>query len=171
MKRFICIIVVLILIYSFSSCANQTHAIKNPITFYYRTETISFGTGASVICAETREIIDASADTESIIAQYLNGPQSNGCTSPFPAGTVLESYSIDNNKALIALSPHLAILNGSDLMIACACLTKTITDLTGVKSVQIRAVDSLLNNQESITVTADDFYSIDESFDYISTPD
>ena len=163
MKRVLLISIILSLVLSFAACTERITTYKNPVTFYYRSEDITYGELSTVIQSEIRESKGYADDEQSIIEQYLNGPQTKGFISPFPAGTTVESFSIDGNKIQITLSPHLAILNGADLMIACACLTKTVADLTGTNTVQIRADGCMLNNQESITMTADSFICIDES--------
>lgn len=166
MKRPVCISLVVLLIFALCSCESHTKSILVPVTFYYRTTDIEFGTRSGVITSEIREARGHAEEYQYIIEQYLNGPKSSGCISPFPAGTTLEALSLDNNKVYIMLSPHLAILTGSDLMIACACLTKTVLELTGVKSVQISAENRLLNNEESITMTAASFAYWDDSIDF-----
>lgn len=168
MRRCAYILIALIFFSMLTSCADNTNAIKNPVTFYYRSESITYGQQASVIQSEIREGKSFAGDAQSAIKQYLNGPQTKGCISPFPAGTTLESFNVDKNRVQITLSPHLAILNGADLMVACACLTQTATDLTGVKTVQIRAEGSLLNGEEVITMRADSFLCIDESPNYLT---
>lgn len=166
MKRAVYISLVLLLIFTLCSCTSQSKSVQAPVAFYYRSTDVEYGAQSGVITYEIREVKGHTEDYQYIINQYLNGPKSSGCISPFPAGTTLEAFSLHNNKVDIMLSPHLAILTGSDLMVACACLTKTVLELTGVNSVQISSENGLLNNEESITLTADSFAYWDESADF-----
>ncbi len=161
MKRLICIFLSLAILFIFCSCKSEETDIAEPINFYYRTVPVTYGADACIITAEVRDATGYSRDYVSLIEQYLNGPKKYTSISPFPAGTTLEEFSLNVNNAQILLSPHMAILSGSELMVACACLSKTVIELTGVTTVQISSENSLLNNQETITVTADSFAYLD----------
>lgn len=157
MKKLICIFLSLSLLLIFCSCKRQEQNIIKPVNFYYRTVPVAYGTGASIIKAEVREFTGYSNDYAYLIEQYLNGPRQYSIISPFPAGTTLEEFSLSGSKAQILLSPHMSVLSGSELMVACACLSKTVIELTGINAVQISIENGLINNQKSITVTADSF--------------
>ena len=157
MKKIICIFFSLSLLLIFCSCKKREQDIIKPVNFYYRTIPVSYGTDACIIKAEVRESMGYSNDYAYLIEQYLNGPKQYSVISPFPAGTTLEEFSLSGSKAQILLSPHMSVLSGSELMVACACLSKTVIELTGVNAVQISSENGLLNNQESITVTSDSF--------------
>lgn len=162
MKRIIGLYLIVTLIFTLCSCESGQKPVQVPATFYYRMTNIEYGTRSGVITSEIREIKGHIEDYQYILEQYLNGPKISGCISPFPAGTTLETFSLDDEKVDIMLSPHLAILTGSDLMVACACLSQTVIELTGVESVRISAENNLLNGRESITLTADSFAYWDE---------
>lgn len=157
MKRLICIFLSFALLLVFSGCTNESQKIIKPVNFYYRTTPVTYGADASVITAEVREAYGNSSNYQYLIEQYLNGPKTYDCISPFPAGITLEEFSLSGNRVQILLSPHMAVLSGSELMVACACLAKTVIEMTGVDTVQISAENSLLNNEEVITLNTDSF--------------
>jgi hypothetical protein len=161
MKRLTCIILALAILLVLCACNNKQNTASDPVNFYYRTTSVIYGSDSSIITAEIRDAQGYSNDYTYLIEQYLNGPKTYDCISPFPAGTTMEEFSISGNKAQILLSPHLLVLSSSELMVACACLTKTIIGLTGVDIVQISAENGKLNNQEFITLTSDSFAYLD----------
>lgn len=162
MKRTICSLLIIILLFFLCSCGLENEPVNNPVTYYYRSTKTKYGTQSNLIIGETREAKGHTNDYQYLIEQYLNGPRTYDSISPFPAGTMLEELSVDTTKAYIVLSPHIAILSGSELIVACACLTKTVLEMTGVRSVQISTTNGTLNGMESITLTADSFANWDE---------
>jgi len=160
MKRILCLLLVIAAVFPLFGCEKKSENIIKPVNFYYRTIPTRYGAGATMVTAEVRES-HGYANYQQLIEQYLNGPRTYDCISPFPAGTTIEECYIGANKAQIMLSTHMSILSGSELMLACACLTKTICELTGVNSVPISSDGGMLNNEESITLTANSFIYLD----------
>lgn len=161
MKKIICLLLALVAVFTLFGCKNKTSEIKQPVKYYYRTVPTQYGSDASIITAEVRESFGYTNDYQYLIGQYLNGPKTYDCISPFPAGTTTEEFTMSGNKVEIMLSTHMSILSGSELMLACACLTKTVCEMTGVTTVQISSDGGMLNNEESITLTADSFTYLD----------
>lgn len=157
MRKIICILLCIASLFVFCSCDDRDNEILEPVNFYYRTEPVEYGAEASIITAEVRDAAEFSGNYARLIAQYLNGPRTYDCISPFPAATALVEFTLSGNKAYILLSPHMSVLSGSELMVACACLSKTVIELTGVEIVQISAEGNLLNNQEYLTFNANSF--------------
>lgn len=155
------------LIPAFSSCADNPRSTTRTVVYYYRTTEAVFGSENGVVTGEIRDATGHAEDYKFLIEQYLNGPVSNDLISPFPAGITLEELNIDSNKVQIMLSPHLALLSGSELMTACACLTNTLTEMTGLQTVQISSEGGLLNGMEVLTLTGDSFTYWDESVQFI----
>lgn len=162
MKKYICYLLVFACMLCLCACNDSTKEIKQPVNYYYCSVPMEYGSDVSIITAEVREAFGYSNDYHSLIEQYLNGPKTYDCISPFPAGTTLEDFLLSGNKAQIMLSTHMSVLSGSELMLACACLTKTVCELTGARSVQISSDGGMLNGEESITLTADSFTYVDQ---------
>ncbi len=163
MKRIICLLLALVCVLYLYGCQDKTAEIKQPVNYYYRTVPTQYGSDASIITCEVREAYGYGNDYRQLIEQYLNGPKTYDCISPFPAGTTIEDFSLNGVKAQIMLSTHMSILSGSELMLACACLTRTVCEMTGVGAVQISSDGGMLNDEESITLTADSFTYLDMS--------
>lgn len=157
MKRMICFIMIVSTLFLFSSCELSSQPAEDSVIFYYRSPKTEFGSQAELIIGEVRDAKGHTEDYSFLIEQYFNGPRTYDCISPFPAGTTLEELSFDSSKAYIVLTSQIATLSGSELMLACACLTKTVLEITGVDSVQISSSNGTLNAMESITLSADSF--------------
>jgi len=130
---------------------------RSPVNFYYKTDSIKYDSQQGVIAVEVRDAKSHADDYQHLLEQYLNGPRISGRISPFPAGTTLKVFNLNEASAQVILSPHLTILSDTELMIACVCLAKTLFDLTGVQSVQIGAQNNLLNGKQYVTITTDNF--------------
>ena len=156
MKRIVCIILIFTTLLLACSCAKQNLRLKEPVDFYYKARHIQYDTAENVISSEQREGFGHTDDYKHLIEQYLYGPRSAKCISPFPAGTTLEQLDLLKNKTIIVVSSHLSLLSGYELTIACTCMAKTVAEITDVEKVQIISKDSLLDGQESITLDTDD---------------
>lgn len=157
MKRIICCFLVFTYLFMFPSCGYKNEPVEVPVNYYYRIPKTEYGDQATLIVPEIREAKGHIQDYRYLIEQYLNGPRTYDCISPFPAGTTLEELDVDKSKAYIVLSPHIATLSGYELMLAFACMTKTVLEMTGVHTIQISTSSGTLNGKDSITLTADSF--------------
>lgn len=150
MKRWMPFFLILTLCLAMVGCAEKEPQIQVPVTFYYRQNELSFGDASGVVTSEERESVGHDGDVVYLLNQYLQGPVSENLGRTFPSGTKLISFSIEQKKASVLVSRHLSGISGIDLTIACACITMTTMELTGAKTVEIRADSSLLNDMESI---------------------
>lgn len=157
MKKTLSTLIAIVIVSSLFGCNSENRSTVTPFTFYYRTRDINYNSPDGVIAAETVDLKTNVDDYEHILIQYLKGARSNACISPFPAGTTLEEFSLKKDNARVVLSPHLAMLSDSELVIACICLARTLFDITDVPAVQIYAKDSLLNGEQFITINRDSF--------------
>jgi len=159
MKRlFLLLLLPLLLL---TACATEETNYQTPVNFYYIHNDVEFGTDSGVIKATVREGAGHREDYFYLISQYLNGPISYDCISPFPAGTTLEELYWDQNRVQIVLSPHITTLSGIDLTIACACLVRTVADIVGVDTVQIRSSSGLLNGEHVLILSSGSFEYLD----------
>jgi len=154
MKRLISILFCICMFLPLFGCA-QEETIQKPVTFYYRRSEVAYGESDGVIATEQRESLGHEGDILYLLSQYLSGPQSGKLAQTFPDDLVIVSLHYENNLAKIIFSYHLAELSGLDLTIACACVTKTVIELTGVEAVQMSAAGELLNEYQSITMDSD----------------
>ena len=155
--------VIAVLLLFLSGCASDNTKLDAPVKFYYICNELEFGTQSGVIKETTREAKGHRDDYSYLISQYLNGPITYDCISPFPAGTALKELHWDQNRVQIVLSPEITTLSGVDLIVACACLTKTAAEIIGVNTVQIRSSSGLINGEEVLTFNADSFLYLDQA--------
>ena len=124
--------------------------------FYYCYAEIEYGLTDKIIHYEQRSKSPDPLDYELILSSYLEGPKSSDLKSPFPAGTALVSFSVDQQIASIVLNNVFSDLSGIELTLACACLSLTVEDISGCAQVQISAQNTLLDNKQIITINTND---------------
>lgn len=156
MKRIVAAVLLLLLLPVLCACAPDKE-IVSPVSFHYlRTPQpngeIHHGSADSVITAEIRESADHAKDYSYLLDIYLLGPLDANCRTPYPVGTFLEEFTLENGIAHITLSDNFGSLTGIDLTLACGCLTLTVMDLTGADTVIIRAEGTMLDGRESVTM-------------------
>ena len=162
MKRLLCVMIAVVLSIISVGCNRHNASKANTATFYYIHNDINYGTTSGVIASMTVELPGGALNYKRVLDQYFNGPTNYDCISPFPAGISLEDIQINNDKAELLLSPHMAILTDASLTVALACLTRTVIELTGVKAVQISIQNNQINGSDTITLALNNFAYFDD---------
>ena len=146
-----------LLIVCFTSCTEQTF-----VTFYYvRPESAyQFGTTQAVIVGEQRESASNIQDLRQLLILYLHGPLNENFQSPFPRGTSLVDIQQEGDHLTIRLSSIASAMKGTDLTLACACLSKTCFDATDAERVTVIATGF---GNISVTMTRDSLLLVDDS--------
>ena len=163
MKKTLCVIWVLVLLLSLPACTSSKEDIQEPAFFYYRQSELSYGTTPGVVAKEAREVAGHKQDYSHLLSVYLKGPESYTLYNPFPGSTSLRSFSMHDGTAFVHLSSSFASLTGLDLTLACACITLTVCEMTGVQQVTISADGVLLDGNPQITMTPDGLLMMDDS--------
>ncbi len=148
MKRFVCLFLVLIFLFTLCSCGISGN-IKDEGTFYYRRSDFLYGKDSSVMAAETKDITGHADDLSYLVALYLLGPTEKALVSPFPRNAKLLSAQMDGQSIMIELSDMGRLMTDAEFSLACACLTLTCLDLTDGTQVTVTSAD------RSITMTQD----------------
>ncbi len=159
MKKLICLLLVVLLL---CGCSKNKDEVKTPVDFYYINAEIHYDSPAGVISAEVRDSTGYKDNLVGLLDLYLAGPSSDEFISPFPNGTVTMRAIRDETTVNIELSKAFAGLKGLDLTIACACLTRTVSELTGCSAVKIYVADTMLEGNDSITMDANEIILLDE---------
>ena len=162
MKKVLCLALLLSLCLSLTACAKDT-----AVTYYYvrDEEDYQYGTADGVMVGENREAAGHINDLRYLLILYFHGPVSDNLESPFPSGTGLEELVQDGDTLHIRLSGIVAIMEGTDLTLACACLARTCFGLTDAETVVISA-ESL--STVSMTFTRDSLLLVDDSAEYLN---
>ena len=159
MRRLLAIALILFLSIGLLACGN-TKSSGTAVEFYYRTEKLGYGNEAGVISGEQRYIADINAITD-ILSAYFSGPENVALHSPFPNDLAVKSITLNSTSIELVLSDQIAELSGIDLTIACACIQKTITEITGINTVHISAENEMINNQDVIILKPSNILLID----------
>ena len=159
MKRIISLLLSIVLLFGAAGCQIQNG--NNAIAFYYPRSDYGYNTMENrfygrVIEAEIREDIPQQSVHE-ILTIYLKGSISQAYSNPYPSNLKVESVSVVNKMSYIKVSNHLSELTGIRLMIACACLSRTVMDMTNTTSVEISCNTALLDGKKHIVFHTDSF--------------
>ena len=163
MKRTVCFLLLISLALCLCACVKQDEQLHDPVRFYYPRVKPTYGKSDSVIAWEDREAEGFTENYLYLLRQYLKGPESDALARTFPRSVVMKDIKISGSTAYVLLNEHAASLTGLDLTMACACLTATVTELTGVQRVTVRAEGALLDGNSSITMDRDHILLLDES--------
>lgn len=157
MKKIICLILASTILLLTAGCDNTVTTPDKTVNFYYVHNKIQFGTQSGIITPTAIEYPGEKDDYLGILELYFRGPTNYDCLSPFPAGTTVEEFLLNNNRAEILLSPHMSTISGVKFMTACTCLTRTVIEMTGVRSVKIQIQYNQINGEDALTLSLDSF--------------
>lgn len=156
MKRIILLTLLTAILISLFACTTNTMH-KGSVVFYYIKNEKDFDGKTPIMTPYYPQIDHNTNGYAEILNVYFNGPTNYNCQSPFPAGTTIEDINITRSKAHLMLSPQFATISGIDSTVACACLTKTVIELTGVNTVQIRVKGAQLEGKDYLTFNQSSF--------------
>lgn len=158
MKRIVCALITVILLLSLSSC---TGSVESTIAFYYRTKQISYDSENGVIAAEHREAAELSNNLWAVLNLYLQGPQTAHLASPFPDGSAVVWMNQTEEKIILYMNDDFSKMTGVDLILACACLSKTLINLTGTDTVTIYGEETNLDGNSEISISKENLLLLD----------
>lgn len=162
MKKMCSLLMALMLLFLLIGCSQTETAVEGSVKFYYRAAEVTFGTENGVITSEIRDI--NTDDMESVLHAYLKGPKNEKLISPFPENLTVESFDSGPARTSITLSAHIADLKDGELTIACACIAKTVFELTGTRSVEIKSDSGLIGGMQSVILMRNDLIVYDDYF-------
>lgn len=161
MKRLICLVLLAALF--LPGCDSQEKEFVEPVNFYFLKADVAYFSSDGVIAQEIREAKGHRQDYEYLLEMYLRGPESTEVKRVFPKNVELVRFELSEDRALVILNDASARLTGLDLTIACACLTATVCDMTGVQTVTVRAETQLLDGSKSITMNREHLLLLDST--------
>lgn len=156
MKKTLCLILAMLLLLPMLGCTEPEPEIREPVKFYFRQTSYDYTDPGGVISSETVDAYGFRQDYEYLLNQYLKGPTDPALSRVVPKTVDMISLHIKEDEAHLVLSDFFAILTGMDLTIACACLTLTVCEMTGVKKLTVSTPNALLDGSRSITMRATD---------------
>ncbi len=167
MRRSACLLLTIWMLFTLVGCKQSTESLVAPADFYYRVASSTYGKQDSIISSEKRESAGCENDLNALIERYLEGPVSNKLSSVIPASAYVLDVTKKDSKIKIDMSPAFARLSGIDLTIACSCLSMTLLSYTDADEVEIRVPHSLLDGNQSITMSREGLLLMDDSLDAI----
>lgn len=165
MKRLLLILIATVLFLSAFGCTNKTESFLEPENFYYRRNSVAFHTDDAVIKPEVRETEQCNNNILDTINLYLQGPISDKFISPFPQELSALAIEHSDDSLILQLSDSFNGLSGLERTIACSCLFRTLTDLTGYTIIEIQFSSSGNNGDDIITLSNEDFRFADSGLE------
>ena len=157
MKRLICLIFVIIIIFALYGCSNKTGDFKNPVKLYYCRDEITYNTHEGVFMYEYREFSGWEDKPRDFLNTHFNKPISDDLISPYPFGAWILDLAQDGNTVNLLLNIHYSRLAPNELTNACACLSLTVFDLLDADTVNLR-IDSPTQGRQTITMTKENLF-------------
>lgn len=149
MKRFICIVFILVLLTSLLGCGKISPTSPETISFYYCRTEYQYNTEDAIIVSEDRPVSAHSEDLKYVLSLYLMGPLDDSLASPFHDGTRLFDITAESGSVSIILSSQDNHLSDSSFSLACACISLTCMDITEAESITVTS------GRRSVTMTRD----------------
>ena len=150
MKRTLCILICVIMLFLLAGCQAPDN---NLVRFYYcrNPQSNFYFEEDSVIHAELRDLAGHRKDLQYMLGLYLAGPMDEDLITSFSKQTRLLSVQQEGDNILIELSDHTKALSDSDFSLFCACLTLTCMDFIQCQSVTVSSGDrTVAMNQSNI---------------------
>lgn len=162
MKRLFCLML-LVLLFLPGCQSQEEEEFVQPVNFYFPKADVTYFSAEGVISREVREADGYRQNYEYLLKMYLKGPESGELKRVFPKNVDLVRLELSETGATVVLSDAAARLTGLDLTVACACLTATVCDMTGVQTLTIRTKTQLLDGNKTITMSRDQILFLDNS--------
>lgn len=173
MKRMLSLIIGVAILACIFGCTTQKQEFIDPVEFYYLLiqpeNHIYHGSSDSIIAPEQREGYQIRNRMNTLIEVYLNGPATESFQSPFPANTRLITLDTNDKILTVILSDEIAELSGVDLVLACACLSRTFMELWDFETINIQAENEMLDGKPVITFDKSNFFLTDDTVTYLPT--
>lgn len=155
MKRLLALLLMLTLLVGITACRENSEPVLQPINFYYISDPFTYGSAEGLIRAQIADAAHYNGSLLETLNGYLAGPNEAGYGHTFPTGSQVYQIDLVNETAYLQMNNAFARLKGIDLTVACACLTMTVMELTGSKSVNISTLSIPLDGNASITMSKD----------------
>lgn len=133
MRKLLSIVLILSLLIPFAGCADS----GKDILFYYPRKQVLYGQADGVISAEERDVPGREQDLQYLLLLYLEGPLSQELYTPFPKGTTIKQFEIQEKALRLVLSDDFEQLEGLDYTIACTCIAQTCFGLGSFDTVEV----------------------------------
>ena len=146
------------LLFLLSGCAEENHG---EYCFYYPRAVYTQNSIDSVISCEYRDIPECETATD-FLNYYLAGPIDPMLRDPFPPDVFVLNVQLIGNTVHVTVSDQMALLSGTDTILACGSLGKTAAVYFGVNAAQIECQTAKLNGRRYIRIDEQNLQYLDE---------
>lgn len=122
--------------------AQQAMSQEDTYELYFQVRELDAAGGGDAVGTERSTLEKGSGQAaqetaEAMVSLLLDGPQDESLVSPFPAGTGLQSVTVEGSHAVVDLTKAYSTLSGVALTMADYCVTLTLTQLPEIQTVSI----------------------------------
>jgi germination protein M len=169
-KKFLCLLLAAVICVSSCACSGKYEVAQedmiNPARFYYCAsepeDPDSHSYELGIMQWEIRDLRLKTPSFENILTQYLDGPKSEGLTSPFPKGLGIEYVTLDQGLLTIRFDDTFFQLRGAALTTAAACIVNTMTQFDGIELVCLETPQTMVSGVMSVPLEPSDFVLVDD---------
>lgn len=135
MKRLIALVLAAAMV--LCGCSGTAAATRSGeiVNFYYAVQNADQLSSHEAIQPEQRSL--SGFNLAQLLNLYLSGPTADNLMSPFPEGTSVLNIREDSEQVTLILSGEYFTLSGVDLTLANCCLSKTISEFSGVDQIYV----------------------------------
>lgn len=170
MKKLLSLLLVAAWFLSLCSCSRKyvvsEEDMVNPAKFYYCVSNLddsaSYSHELGVLRWEIRDLRLRNPSVENILTQYLDGPKTEGFSSPFPKGLAIEDATLDHGTLTIEFNEVFYQLRGAALTTAAACIVHTMTQFDRIEFVCLKTPQAMVSGLMSVPLEPGDFVLTDD---------
>ncbi|MBQ4641355.1 MAG: hypothetical protein IJB47_01935 [Oscillospiraceae bacterium] len=161
MKRWTAILFAVILIILAVGCTDKKTEFIKPVNVFYCRNDIRYNTEDGVLHQELKEYSGFDNDLLSFLNGYLKGPESSDLYAPFPSGGQITDIVSEGENIHIILSTEFSRLSGYELTISCACISRTVLELTDCQQIHLYIDATQDSERTEIVMSRDNLLLID----------
>lgn len=105
--------------------------------------------GSAAVSAQTCRVEEGEETIQILLDLLLQEPYESGQRSPFPQGTELRSWALEDGVLTLDFSEPYGGISGIDLTLANSCLTLTLCQVEGVEAVRVTVEGETLPFQQA----------------------
>lgn len=143
-----------------SGCSVKTVQMQEPVSVYYCASPISYHSTSGILQTEKQEFQGGQNDLRGFLNKYLSGPSSPKLATPFPANGSILSVERSDEEMNVCVSVQFLTLTQSELILAYACLSMTIFEVTDAEIINLHIYGTNAD-RNVVTMTRDNLWFTD----------
>ncbi|MBQ2897210.1 MAG: GerMN domain-containing protein [Clostridia bacterium] len=146
MKKFICVLLMFILIVSFCACSNKT--------LQYTAKLYFVNLGGTELVSETRDVIipDGESIAKCVMIELMKGPKNPEYKAIIPKDATLNDVILTGDLAIVDFSADVYLEDDADILLLSTSVLRTIAEIEGISRVLITVDGGDFVNSQGNTI-------------------